>query len=41
MCIFKPFFSPQVKNKPYQDRGEYAFILEIGTVVNICIPCNF
>jgi hypothetical protein len=29
-----PYFSPQVKNKPYQPREEYAFFLECGAVTN-------
>jgi hypothetical protein len=28
------YFIPQVKNKPYRLGEEYAFILEIGAVVN-------
>jgi hypothetical protein len=36
MCIINPlYFSPQVKNKPYEPTGKYAFILETGVVVNI------
>ncbi len=40
MCIINPcYFSLQVKNKPYEPIGKYAFILEIGAALNSSYPC--